>query len=57
MHASKINFIAVKTALNAAGNWSQRNVWDGFLPRLKSIKEDVALKTEGPYRTYAQLIR
>ena len=57
MHASKINFIAVKTALNAAGNWSQRNVWDGFLPRLKTIKEDVALKTEGPYRTYAQLIR
>ena len=56
MHAVHVNHKNVKTALSSMINWSQRNRCDSFLPGVKAIKEDVAAKADGPYRTYAQVV-
>ena len=56
MHAVHVNHKNVKTALSSMINWSQRNRCDAFLPGVKAIKDDVAAKADGPYRTYAQVV-
>lgn len=56
MHAVHVNHKNVKTALSSMINWSQRNRCDAFLPGVKAIKDAVAAKADGPYRTYAQVV-
>ena len=54
-HVVAVNYKCVKTALASMANWSQRHTWEGFVPAVKAMREDIAEKTDGPYRTYAQI--
>ena len=56
MHAAEMDHRKVKTALASMERWTQRNFWDGFLPVVKDVKEEVAKKRDGKYRTYAQVL-
>lgn len=54
-HVVAVNYKCVKTALASMAQWSQRHTWQDFVDHVKGMKEEASKKTDGPFRTYAQL--
>ena len=54
---ARINYVAAKQCLTKLATWTRRNAWPGWVEACREMRKDMMLKSEGPYDTYAQVIR
>lgn len=55
--AARVNYVAAKQCLTKLATWTRRHAWPGWVEACREMRKDVMLKSEGPYDTYAQVIR